>query len=280
MIDPPTVRLPTARPSAPTLLRASRVTMEFGGLAALREVSFGLAEREVLGLIGPNGAGKTTLFNCLTGLYTPTAGAVTLRGRALPRDSARVTESGVARTFQNIRLFPTMTVQENVLVGRHVRMRQGVLSSLLHGRGFRRSEAEAANRASQLLEFVGLTTVSDELANNLSYGDQRRLEIARALATDPSVLLLDEPTAGMNAAETENTRRLILAIREQGIAVVVIEHDTKFIFSLCDRVLVLVQGAVLVEGGADEVQGDPRVIEAYLGAPPSDVDALIHGGRA
>jgi branched-chain amino acid transport system ATP-binding protein len=261
------------------MLRASGVTMQFGGLRALNDVSFDLAEGEIIGLIGPNGAGKTTLFNCLTGLYAPTSGSVSLRGKVLPQDPARVTEQGVARTFQNIRLFPSMTAQENVLVGRHVRMRQNPLSSLLHGPGFRRSEAEAAERTGKLLAFVGLTQFSDELARNLPYGDQRRLEIARALATDPSVLLLDEPTAGMNAQETEATRQLIFSIRDLGVSVVVIEHDTKFIFTLCDRVLVLVQGELLVEGSPDEVRGDPRVVEAYLGAPPDEVEAQIHRGE-
>ncbi|OLT20723.1 ABC transporter ATP-binding protein [Pseudonocardia sp. CNS-139] len=264
-------------PQRGTLLAASGVTMQFGGLTALNDVSFGLREGEIIGLIGPNGAGKTTLFNCLTGLYSPTSGAVTLNGSPLPQDPARVTEQGVARTFQNIRLFPSMTAEENVLVGRHVRMKQNPLSSLLHGPGFRRSEAEAAERTAKLLAFVGLTRFSDELARNLPYGDQRRLEIARALATDPSVLLLDEPTAGMNAQETEATRQLIFAIRDLGISVVVIEHDTKFIFTLCDRVLVLVQGQLLVEGTPDEVRGDPRVVEAYLGAPPEEVEAQVHG---
>jgi branched-chain amino acid transport system ATP-binding protein len=249
--------------------------MRFGGLTALSEVSFALARAEIIGLIGPNGAGKTTLFNCLTGLYTPTSGSVTLRGLPLPQDPARVTERGVARTFQNIRLFPSMTAQENVLVGRHVRMQQGPLSSLLHGRAFRRSEAEAAERAAELLAFVGLSRFSDELARNLPYGDQRRLEIARALATDPAVLLLDEPTAGMNAQETEATRQLVFAIRRLGVSVVVIEHDTKFIFGLCDRVVVLVRGEVLVQGRPGEVRGDPRVVEAYLGTPPEQVG----GGR-
>ncbi|WP_433291704.1 ABC transporter ATP-binding protein [Pseudonocardia sp. CA-142604] len=261
-----------------TMLRAAGVTMQFGGLRALNDVSFGLAEGEIIGLIGPNGAGKTTLFNCLTGLYAPTSGSVSMRGTTLPQDPAKVTEQGVARTFQNIRLFPSMTAQENVLVGRHVRMRQNPLSSLLHGPGFRRSEAEAAERTEALLSFVGLTRFADELARNLPYGDQRRLEIARALATDPSVLLLDEPTAGMNAQETEATRQLIFAIRDLGVSVVVIEHDTKFIFTLCDRVLVLVQGEVLVEGSPDEVRGDPRVVEAYLGAPPEEVEAQLHRG--
>jgi branched-chain amino acid transport system ATP-binding protein len=278
MTRPTTNMAPRHAKAQPAMLQASGVTMQFGGLRALNDVSFGLAEGEIIGLIGPNGAGKTTLFNCLTGLYAPTSGSVTLRGKVLPQDPARVTEQGVARTFQNIRLFPSMTAQENVLVGRHVRMRQSPLSSLLHGPGFRRSEAEAQARTEELLGFVGLTQFSDELARNLPYGDQRRLEIARALATDPSVLLLDEPTAGMNAQETEATRQLIFAIRELGISVVVIEHDTKFIFTLCDRVLVLVQGEVLVEGSPDEVRGDPRVVEAYLGAPPDEVDAQIHGG--
>ncbi|WP_433559636.1 ABC transporter ATP-binding protein [Pseudonocardia xinjiangensis] len=278
MTRPTANMAPRHAKAQPAMLQASGVTMQFGGLRALNDVSFGLAEGEIIGLIGPNGAGKTTLFNCLTGLYAPTSGSVTLRGTVLPQDPARVTEQGVARTFQNIRLFPSMTAQENVLVGRHVRMRQSPLSSLLHGPGFRRSEAEAQARTEELLGFVGLTQFSDELARNLPYGDQRRLEIARALATDPAVLLLDEPTAGMNAQETEATRQLIFAIRELGVSVVVIEHDTKFIFTLCDRVLVLVQGELLVEGSPDEVRGDPRVVEAYLGAPPDEVDAQIHRG--
>ena len=269
----------TSTTSTTPILDVSGVSMQFGGLRALNDVSFGLAEGEIIGLIGPNGAGKTTLFNCLTGLYAPTAGTVALRGAALPEDPAKVTELGVARTFQNIRLFPSMTAQENVLVGRHSRMKQSPLSSLLHGPGFRRSEAAAAARAAELLGVVGLTRFSGELARNLPYGDQRRLEIARALATDPSVLLLDEPTAGMNAQETDATRRLILAIRDLGISVVVIEHDTKFIFTLCDRVLVLVQGELLVEGTPDEVRGDPRVVEAYLGAPPDEVEHQIHAAE-
>jgi branched-chain amino acid transport system ATP-binding protein len=274
-VDPPTEVLePVTQPLAHgtqrvggPLLAAQGVTMTFGGVRALTDVSFGLAEGEIIGLIGPNGAGKTTLFNCLTGHYAPSAGRFTLRGEPLPADQPRVTELGVARTFQNIRLFPSMTAQENVLVGRHVRMRQGPLSSLLHGPRYRRSEAEADRRARELLAFVGLTASADALARTLPYGDQRRLEIARALAADPSVLLLDEPTAGMNAQETEETRQLILAIRDLGVSVVVIEHDTKFIFTLCDRVVVLVQGEVLTHGRPDEVRGDPRVVAAYLGAP-------------
>jgi branched-chain amino acid transport system ATP-binding protein len=253
------------------LLLASGVSMVFGGLRALDDVSLSLDSGEIVGLIGPNGAGKTTFFNCLTGLYRPTSGEVTLRGERLPPDPASVTRRGLARTFQNIRLFPSMTARENVLVGRHCRIRQGPLSSLIHGPGYRRSERAAAAKADELLEFVGLTKFADELARNLPYGDQRRLEVARALATDPAVLLLDEPTAGMNPHETDATRRLIRAIRDGGVSVIVIEHDTKFIFSLCDRVLVLVQGGLLVEGSPAEVRSDPRVVEAYLGKPPDEV---------
>jgi len=259
------------------LLEVDGVSMVFGGLRALGGVSLTLNEGEIIGLIGPNGAGKTTLFNCLTGLYTPTEGTVALRGERLPNDPAHVTDRGVARTFQNIRLFPSMTVQENVLVGRGLRMKQGPVSSLLHGPRFRRSEAEAAQRAEELLTFVGLERFSDELARNLPYGDQRRLEIARALATEPTVLLLDEPTASMNPQETEATRRLLFDIRDTGVSIIVIEHDTKFIFTLCDRVLVLVQGEMLVEGSPNEVRGDPRVVEAYLGAPPDEVEAQLTG---
>ncbi|HEY0496961.1 MAG TPA: ABC transporter ATP-binding protein [Kutzneria sp.] len=257
------------------VLQARDVSMVFGGLSALRNVSLTLDEGKIHGLIGPNGAGKTTFFNCLTGLYTPTTGQVLLKGAVLPGDPAAVTDAGVARTFQNIRLFPSMTVLENVLLGRHVRMKQGPLASLFHGPSFRRGEAAARDRARELLAFVGLGKVEDELSRNLPYGDQRRLEIARALATDPAVLLLDEPTAGMNPQETEAARQLIFRIRETGVSVVVIEHDTKFIFTLCDRVSVLVQGELLVEGTPDEVRGDPRVVEAYLGKPPEEVEAEL-----
>jgi branched-chain amino acid transport system ATP-binding protein len=261
--------------AAEPVLEATGVTMIFGGLTALNDVSLQLTEGKIVGLIGPNGAGKTTLFNCLTGLYTPTRGAVRLRGKALPSDPAKVTSAGIARTFQNIRLFPNMTVLENVLVGRHIRMRQGPLASVFHGPVFRRGESAARAKSRELLEFVGLRGAEDEVARNLPYGDQRRLEIARALATEPDVLLLDEPTAGMNPQETEAARQLIFRIRDTGVSVVVIEHDTKFIFSLCDSVSVLVQGEVLVEGSPETVRDDPRVIEAYLGKPREEVEADV-----
>jgi branched-chain amino acid transport system ATP-binding protein len=260
-----------------SVLEARGVSMVFGGLTALNDVSLQLDTGKIVGLIGPNGAGKTTFFNCLTGLYTPTRGTVLLNGRRLPSDPAEVTAAGVARTFQNIRLFPNMTVLENVLVGRHVRTKQGPIASLLHGPSYRRGEADARKHARDLLDFVGLSLKDGEVARFLSYGDQRRLEIARALATEPKVLLLDEPTAGMNPQETDETRQLIFQIRDTGVSVVVIEHDTKFIFSLCDNVSVLVQGELLVEGTPEVVREDPRVIEAYLGKPPEEVEAEVRG---
>jgi branched-chain amino acid transport system ATP-binding protein len=262
-----------------TVLEASGVTMIFGGLTALNDVTMTLGEGRIVGLIGPNGAGKTTFFNCLTGLYTPTRGSVRLRGNELPSDPAKVTVAGIARTFQNVRLFPNMSVLENVLVGRHIQMKQGPLASLFHGPGFRRGERAARARSRELLEFVGLAGDESTAARNLPYGDQRRLEIARALATEPAVLLLDEPTAGMNPQETEAARQLIFRIRDTGISVVVIEHDTKFIFSLCDSVSVLVQGEVLVEGAPETVRDDPRVIEAYLGKPREEVEAEVAEAR-
>jgi len=264
----------SATPDA--LLEVDDVTLRFGGVVALDSVSFSLKHGEIFGLIGPNGAGKTTCFNAMTGVYKPTLGQIRFEGQVVTGlKKHQITRLGIARTFQNIRLFPSMTVLENVLLGRHVRMKQGPLASLFHGPSFRRGETAARDRARELLAFVGLAKVEDELSRNLPYGDQRRLEIARALATDPSVLLLDEPTAGMNPQETEAARQLIFRIRETGVSVVVIEHDTKFIFTLCDQVSVLVQGELLVEGTPDVVRGDPRVVEAYLGKPPDEVEAEL-----
>ncbi|MEU6081890.1 ABC transporter ATP-binding protein [Streptomyces sp. NPDC047108] len=253
--------------TAVPVLSASGVTMRFGGLTAVRSVDLEVRTGEIVGLIGPNGAGKTTFFNCLTGLYVPTEGTVKYKNKVLPPKPHLVTQAGIARTFQNIRLFANMTVLENVLVGRHTRTKEGLWSALLRGPGFKKAERASEERAMELLEFTGLAAKKDHLARNLPYGEQRKLEIARALASDPGLLLLDEPTAGMNPQETRATEELVFAIRDQGTAVLVIEHDMRFIFNLCDRVAVLVQGQKLVEGTSDVVQGDERVIAAYLGEP-------------
>ncbi|MCC9742145.1 ABC transporter ATP-binding protein [Streptomyces sp. MNU89] len=244
--------------------------MRFGGLTAVDNVALTVNSGEIVGLIGPNGAGKTTFFNCLTGLYIPTEGTVAYKGTVLPHRSHLVTQAGIARTFQNIRLFPNMTVLENVLVGRHTRTKEGLFSALIRGPRFKKAERESEARAMELLEFTGLAAKRDHLARNLPYGEQRKLEIARALASDPGLLLLDEPTAGMNPQETMATQELVFAVRDQGIAVLVIEHDMRFIFNLCDRVAVLVQGKKLVEGTPSVVQSDERVVAAYLGTPYED----------
>ncbi len=252
------------------VLEAAGVTMRFGGLTAVDDVSMKVHEGEIVGLIGPNGAGKTTFFNCLTGMYIPTEGRVTLNGETLPPKPLKVVRAGMARTFQNIRLFSNMTALENVMVGRYCRTSSMALTSILRGPKFRREEAATRTRAQELLDYVGLGASTEILARNLPYGDQRRLEIARALATDPQILLLDEPTAGMNPKETEETMHLIFKIRDSGLAVVVIEHDMRFIFNLCDRVLCLVRGEVLIEGLPGEVQSDHRVIEAYIGGDDTE----------
>jgi branched-chain amino acid transport system ATP-binding protein len=264
--------IPAQSPGGAPLLEASGVIMRFGGLTAVRNVSLTVNSGEIVGLIGPNGAGKTTFFNCLTGLYVPTEGTVSYRGTVLPPKPHLVTKAGIARTFQNIRLYANMTVLENVLVGRHTRTREGLLSALLRGPGYHKAEANSRARAMELLEFTGLAGKAGHLARNLPYGEQRKLEIARALASEPGLLLLDEPTAGMNPQETRTTEDLVFAIRDQGIAVLVIEHDMRFIFNLCDRVAVLVQGEMLVEGTSEVVQRDERVIAAYLGEPIAGTD--------
>lgn len=267
MNDMTTTTDTTSTTTKTTVLEAKGVTMRFGGLTAVKGVDLQVNAGEIVGLIGPNGAGKTTFFNCLTGLYVPTEGSVSYKGTVLPPKPHKVTEAGIARTFQNIRLFHNMTVLENVLVGRHTRTKEGLWSALLRGPGFKKAEAASEARAMELLEFIGLENKAQHLAKNLPYGEQRKLEIARALASDPGLILLDEPTAGMNPQETRAAEELIFAIRDMGIAVLVIEHDMRFIFNLCDRVACLVQGEKLIEGTAAEVQGDERVIAAYLGEP-------------
>ncbi|HEY9494095.1 MAG TPA: ABC transporter ATP-binding protein [Intrasporangium sp.] len=261
---------PSDRTAGTPVLEATGVTMRFGGLTAVNDVAMSVQEGEIVGLIGPNGAGKTTFFNCLTGMYKPTEGRVRLLGTDLPPKPRAVVNAGMARTFQNIRLFGNMTALENVMVGRYCRTSSMALTSILRGPKFRREERESRERGQELLDFVGLGRSTEHLARNMPYGDQRRLEIARALATDPKLLLLDEPTAGMNPRETQQASDLIFRIRDSGLAVVVIEHDMRFIFNLCDRVLCLVRGEVLVEGTPHEVQSDPRVIEAYIGGAADD----------
>ena len=250
------------------LLEASDVTKAFGGLVAVDGVSFKIPERSIVSIIGPNGAGKTTFFNMLTGLYRPTAGRIRFRGSDITTTRPdRITASGIARTFQNIRLFGTMSALENVQVGQHARMKAGLLGSILRHPGVRREERESLERARELLDYVGLGTEDhDQTAANLSYGDQRRVEIARALASGPTLLLLDEPTAGMNPQESAGLTEFMERLREEkALTILLIEHDMKVIMNVSERITVLDHGEKIAEGSPQEVRENERVIQAYLG---------------
>ncbi|WP_354574668.1 ABC transporter ATP-binding protein [Frigoribacterium sp. UYMn621] len=253
------------------IMEVKNLTVKFGGLTALDDVSFDIRRGEILGLIGPNGAGKTTCFNAMTGVYKPTSGKVLLEGVSIGgRRRHRITRLGLARTFQNIRLFGEMTALENVVVGLDARHKTSVVGALLRLPRHVREEKSSIGRAMALLEFVGIGEDAAVLSRNLSYGHQRRLEIARALATDPKVLCLDEPAAGFNPAEKEGLMDLIRAIRDDGYTILLIEHDMKLVMGVTDRIVVLEFGKKLADGLPVEIRNDPRVVAAYLGEPEDD----------
>jgi branched-chain amino acid transport system ATP-binding protein len=255
--------------AAPAILETRAARKEFGGLVACNDIDFAVPERGIVSLIGPNGAGKTTFFNMLTGAYRPTSGEILFAGRdvgGLPPH--HITKLGVGRTFQNIRLFQTMTSVENVLVGMHCRLKGGIIRSVLHTPGVKREERQAHDRARELLRYCGLRPdADDEYSMNLSYGDQRRLEVARALGTDPTLLLLDEPTAGMNPQESADFTLFVSRLRdERGLTILLIEHDMKVVMGVSERITVLDHGEKIAEGSPTEIQNNQRVIEAYLGS--------------
>lgn len=253
------------------VLELQNVTLKFGGLTALDNVSFDIRRGEILGLIGPNGAGKTTCFNVMTGVYRQTSGQVSFLGKSLTGQKRyRITQLGIARTFQNIRLFRSMTALENVMVGIDAKHKAGLLSALFRLPLHRREEQIGHDKAMELLDFMGLASKADELATNLSYGDQRRLEIARAMATEPQLLCLDEPAAGFNPAEKVKLMELIRRVRDEGYTVLLIEHDMRLVMGVTDRIVVLEFGKLIAEGTPAEIRENPAVIAAYLGVDEAD----------
>jgi branched-chain amino acid transport system ATP-binding protein len=261
-------KAPAAPAKAPVIMRADNLTKEFGGLVAVSDVSMDVPVRSIVSMIGPNGAGKTTVFNMLTGLYKPSAGRIYFEDREITgKRPDIITSMGVARTFQNIRLFRAMTALENVVVGRHARMRAGVWGSIIRLPAVRREERAARERAREILDYVGLDRSQfDQLAGNLSYGDQRRVEIARALASDPTLLLLDEPTAGMNPQESDQLTDFMRKLRDDlGLTILLIEHDMRVVMGISERITVLDLGERIAQGPPEEIRENTRVVEAYLG---------------
>jgi branched-chain amino acid transport system ATP-binding protein len=257
--------------TAKKVLEVDGLTLQFGGLRALDDVSFHIDEGEILGLIGPNGAGKTTCFNAVTGVYRPTGGDIRFEGESIVgRKRFQITQLGIARTFQNIRLFRSMTALENVMVGADANHRTGILSALFRLPRHRHEEEQGHDRAMELLRFMGIHRHADELASNLSYGDQRRLEIARAMATEPKLICLDEPAAGFNPAEKAQLMELIRKVRDQGYTVLLIEHDMRLVMGVTDRIVVLEFGRKIAEGKPHEIRDNPAVIAAYLGVDEED----------